>query len=290
MMVSGYFRRLMPATLLAGLEPRRLGPAGLLAYEGGAGPSVVLLHGLGGAAANWAEVVPRLLARHRVVAIDLPGHGGSPPPRRAAGLASFVDVTAGVIEATTDGQALVAGHSFGGLLAAALAARHPELVRGALLVAPAGIRTHRRGARLVVSASTIVRPGRFLAPFSPRLAGRVWFRRAVFRPFFVSDPAALSARAMHSFLVEMRSHADTRTAGLAMVAEDARLQLRPLQAPSLVLWGARDPQLPLEDGFDYARRLGAPLRVVADCGHLVIGERPDAVVDALAALDAKAAK
>jgi pimeloyl-ACP methyl ester carboxylesterase len=48
-----------------------------------------------------------------------------------------------------------------------------------------------------------------------------------------------------------------------------------------VLWGARDVQLPLGDAFEYARRLGAPLRVVADCGHLVIVERPAAVLDAL---------
>jgi pimeloyl-ACP methyl ester carboxylesterase len=284
MVLSGYFRRLTPATLLAGLRPRRVGSAGLLAYEGGAGPSVVLLHGLGGAAANWAEVVPGLLPRYRVLALDLPGHGGSPPVPAATGLGSLVDAAAEAIRAAGAAPALVAGHSFGGLLAAELAARHSDLVRGLLLVAPAGIRTHRRGPRLVVRAATIVRPGRFVAPLSPRLARRVWFRRAVFRPFFVSDPAAFPARAMHSFLVEMRSHVDTRTAGRAMVARDARLELQPLGVPSLVLWGARDPQLPLEDGFEYARRLGARLRVVADCGHLVIGERPNGVVDALDAL------
>jgi len=48
-----------------------------------------------------------------------------------------------------------------------------------------------------------------------------------------------------------------------------------------VLWGARDNQLPIEDAFDYARRLQAPLRVIADCGHLLIGERPDACADAI---------
>jgi pimeloyl-ACP methyl ester carboxylesterase len=51
----------------------------------------------------------------------------------------------------------------------------------------------------------------------------------------------------------------------------------------LVLWGARDRQVPLEDGFEYARRLRAPLRVIADCGHLLIGERPE--VCARAALE-----
>jgi pimeloyl-ACP methyl ester carboxylesterase len=68
-----------------------------------------------------------------------------------------------------------------------------------------------------------------------------------------------------------------------MVAGDPRRELD-LSCRTLVLWGARDAQLPLDDAFEYARRLRAPLRVVADCGHLVIVERPRAVVDALTAL------
>jgi pimeloyl-ACP methyl ester carboxylesterase len=256
----------------------------LAAHAVGAGPPVVLLHGLGGAASNWVDVVPQLARAHRVVAFDLPGHGGS-PPLRGVGLIAFVEAVAGAIEAERAAPALVVGHSFGGHIAGALAARYPRLVRGLLLVAPAGIYTLTRAARLAVRAATVVRPGRFVAPLAPRLAERVWFRRAVLRPWLVSDPAALSGRATRGFFVEMRRHLDTRTAGRAMVADDPRFVLHRVGCPSIVLWGARDRQLPLEDGFDYARRLGAGLRVVADCGHLLIGERPEAVVDALAALE-----
>ena len=49
----------------------------------------------------------------------------------------------------------------------------------------------------------------------------------------------------------------------------------------LVLWGARDRQVPVADAFEYARRLRAPLRLIADCGHLLIGERPDACARAI---------
>ena len=69
-----------------------------------------------------------------------------------------------------------------------------------------------------------------------------------------------------------------------MLADDPRSELERVRCPSLVLWGARDLQLPLDDAFEYARRLRAPLRVVADCGHLVIGERPEACLDALESL------
>jgi pimeloyl-ACP methyl ester carboxylesterase len=246
----------------------------------------VLLHGLGGAAANWVDVAPKLALRHRVVALDLPGHGGSPPLRAGVGLPEFVDAVAGALEEVGVAPSYVAGHSFGGQVAIGLAARYPQLVRGLLLIAPAGIGTRTRRVRVAVGASTLIRPGRFVAPLGPRLARRAWFRQAVFRPFFVSDGRAISERATRGFFAEMRAHADTRAAARAMVGDDVRVELEPLHCPALVLWGARDRQLRLDDAFEYARRLGAPLRVVADCGHLVIGERPDAVVDALAALEA----
>jgi pimeloyl-ACP methyl ester carboxylesterase len=54
-----------------------------------------------------------------------------------------------------------------------------------------------------------------------------------------------------------------------------------IRCPALVLWGTRDRLCPLADGYAYARRLGAPLRAVAGAGHLVIVERPDALLDAI---------
>jgi pimeloyl-ACP methyl ester carboxylesterase len=76
-------------------------------------------------------------------------------------------------------------------------------------------------------------------------------------------------------------HTDIVTAGRALYYWDVRNRLHPLECPVLVLWGARDRQLPLVDAIDFARRLRAPLRVVAGCGHLVPAERPDACVDAI---------
>jgi len=78
-------------------------------------------------------------------------------------------------------------------------------------------------------------------------------------------------------------HTDAIGAGLALARDDPRVDLERVRCPVLVLWGGRDRQVPVEDGFEYARRLRAPVRVIADCGHLLIGERPD--VCARAALE-----
>jgi pimeloyl-ACP methyl ester carboxylesterase len=269
------------------LEAGPVGPAGLRAFAGGDGAPAVLLHGLAGSAANWVEVAPRLARHLRVLALDLPGHGGSPPLSGSAGIAGFADAVAAAMRETGSAPAIVAGHSFGGQVGLHLARRHPELVRALLLVAPSGIETRRRAARVVVVGSAIVRPGARVAPLAARLAGRAWFRAAVFRPWYVSDAAAMTARATRAFFADLRAHTGLRAAAAAMLDDDPRSSLGEVACTALVLWGARDAQLPLDDAFDYARRLGAPIRLVADCGHLLIGERPEAVVDAALALAAQ---
>jgi pimeloyl-ACP methyl ester carboxylesterase len=269
---------------MAGLEQKTLLAAGISVryYAGGEGEPLLLLHGLAGSAGNWVELLPDLVRRHRVLAVDLPGHAGSARPPRGTSMNDFAAVAAAVLEAEAEGAGLVAGHSFGGLVALRLAHARPELVRGLLLISPAGIGTRARVSQAIVLASTTVRPGRWVAPFRHRYAERAWYRRALFRPWFVSDADALSAHATHGLLGAQREHTDTRTAGRAMNADDPRRDLAEIVCPVVILWGARDPQLPLDDAFEYTRRLGAKLRVVADCGHLVLVERPAACLDALA--------
>lgn len=267
-------------TSAMGLETRSVGTVRY--HVGGEGEPLLLLHGLAGSSWNWVELLPDLLKRYRVLAVDLPGHADSGRLPRGASTADFAAVAAAVLEAEAPAPALVAGHSFGGLVALRLAQSRPELVRGLLLVSPAGIGTTTRSARRVVLLSTTIRPGRWVAPFRHRWSEHVWYRRVLFRPFFVSDAVALSPRATRALLDAQRRHLDTRTAGRAMGADDPRRELAEVACPAVVLWGARDPQLPLEDAFEYTRRLGAKLRLVADCGHLVIVERPGACLDALA--------
>jgi pimeloyl-ACP methyl ester carboxylesterase len=254
-------------------------------FAGGSGEPLLLLHGLAGSAANWVELLPALTERFRVLALDLPGHAGSAPLPRGAGMTDFARVAADLLEAEEVPVALVGGHSFGGLVALRLAQQRPELVSGLLLAAPAGIRSGTRFAQVAVLTIATVRPGRWVAPLRFRYAERAWYRRALFRPWFVSDADVLSPRATHGLLAAQRQHADMTIASRAMLADDPRDQLTEISCPTLLLWGARDAQLPLEDAFEYARRLRAKLRLVADCGHLVIVERPHAVLDALEELE-----
>jgi pimeloyl-ACP methyl ester carboxylesterase len=268
--------------LLEGFSERRheVRGARVRLFAAGDGPALLLLPGFGGAAWNFDELAPLLTGR-RLLIPDLPGHGGS-APLPAPSLAGFADVLAGLLDAEGVPQTDVLGHSLGGVVAVRLAVRHPDRVRRLILAAPAGISSATRASELTIRLVGLIQPGRIAGRRADRIARSRRLRRAVFGPFEVSNPDALSERAVHGFLRGPTMHTDALGAGVALSADDPRADLGRVQAPALILWGARDRQVPIADGHEYARRLGAPLRVIADCGHLLIGERPDACARAVA--------
>jgi pimeloyl-ACP methyl ester carboxylesterase len=163
----------------------------------------------------------------------------------------------------------------GGVVALRLAERHPHLVHRLVLAAPAGIASSSRASELFLGFVGLLQPGRIAGRRVDRVARSPRLKRLVFGRYEVSNPELLTERMVHGFLRGPTIHTDVLGAGLALARDDPREDLERVQAPTLVLFGARDRVVPLADGFEYARRLRAPLRVIADCGHLLIGERPD---------------
>ena len=245
------------------------------------GEPLVLIHGLGGAAANWVDVAPRLAERRRVLVPELPGHGGSTALAAVPNLAVFADRVAAVAEREGMLPAAVVGHSLGGVVALRLALRRPGDVRALVLAAAAGISSTTRRAKYGLRILGIIGPRRLVAPWADSVAASPVLRYLVFGRWGAADPLILSRAAVDGFLEGTRLTTDSPSAARALVADDVRQELGEIACPTLVLWGARDNQLPLRDAFDYARRLRAPLRVIADCGHLLIGERPDLCAEAI---------
>lgn len=248
---------------------------------GGSGPPLVLVHGWTGAAANFVELAPLLATRFRVLVPDLPGHGGSSPLPAAPNVDAYSERVWGVAAREGMLPAAVVGHSMGGLVALRLALRRPAAVRALVLAASAGIESVTRRAEFWIALLGLVRPSRVVSLFRHRIVRSPFLRRAVFSPIQVADPLALSPQAIEGLLGSSRHHSDVVSAGRALVRDDPRTELEAVRCPTFLLWGARDLQVPLGDAFEYARRLRAPLRVIADCGHLLVVERPDACADAI---------
>jgi pimeloyl-ACP methyl ester carboxylesterase len=247
----------------------------------GDGPPLVLVHGLGGTIENWRALAPPLATRHRVLVPDLPGHGRSSLLPEARSLDALADAVLAVADAEEIHPAVWIGHSLGGGVALRAAALRSDVVRGLVLAAAAGIGSASRAAHVTLAVLGVARPGRLIAPYRHAWARSRLGRRAAFGWWGVADPDALEPELAEAFLVGPAHHTDTRQAGRALLASDPRLELDRVTCPCLCLWGASDNWVRLQDGMEYARRLRAPLRTIAGCGHLLIGERPDACLAAI---------
>jgi pimeloyl-ACP methyl ester carboxylesterase len=245
------------------------------------GAPLVLVHGLGGAAANWVDLAPLLAERYRVLVPELPGHGRSTPLPIVPNLAVFADRLAFVAERERFLPAAVVGHSLGGLVGLRWALRRPADVSALVLAAGAGISSATRRAKYGLRILGLIGPRRLIKPWSGSVASSATLRQFVFGYWGAADPLALSPAAVDGFLDGTLLASDSAGAARVLVTDDVRQELGDVRCRCLVLWGARDHQLRLADGFEFARRLQAPLRTIGGCGHLLIGERPELCAEAI---------
>ena len=191
------------------------------------------------------------------------------------------DRVVAVMEAEDASPAPVVGHSLGGLVVLRLALRRPDAVSAIVLAGAAGLSTGNVWGRNLLTAFTVVRPGKLAGRHRSVVARSPLLRRIVFGFVSVADPTGLTDEAVEGFLAGQVLHTDTGSAWRALRDDDPRQELERVGCPAFVLWGTEDVQLPLDDAFEYARRLRAPLRAIAGCGHLLIGERPEPCADAI---------
>ena len=114
-----------------GLRAGRAGPAD--------GVPVVLIHGYAGDMNNWLFNIEALSAAHPVIALDLPGHGGSEKDVGDGSLAAFAHAVRGALETMGVTRAHLIGHSLGAAVAARAAIDQPGLAQSVVLIAPAGL-------------------------------------------------------------------------------------------------------------------------------------------------------
>ena len=121
--------------------------------QAGAGAPVLLLHGVGLQAEAWGPQIAALSADHRVIALNMPGHGGSDLLAAGADLPAYVAWAAEAIRALGISPVAVAGHSMGAFIAAGLAIEHPDLI--ARVAVLNGVHRRTDAARAAVQARAL---------------------------------------------------------------------------------------------------------------------------------------
>ena len=106
---------------------------------GGDGPALVLVHGLGGRWQNWLYTIPAFMDRYRVIALDLPGFGGSEMPAEEITIRGYARIVDELLDGLGIDSADVVGNSMGGFVAAELTMSFHTRVRRLVLVSAAGL-------------------------------------------------------------------------------------------------------------------------------------------------------
>jgi pimeloyl-ACP methyl ester carboxylesterase len=252
----------------------------MYAVDDGRGSPVLLLHGQPGGRHDWDAVAARLVVDHRVIVPDRPGYGRT--GGAAMGIKANADACVALLDHLEVDRATIAGHSWGGGVALAMAQRHPDRVSGLVLVASIGGASSLRPFDRVLAAPIA---GDVLAWVGFRVVGRRLRSRrlqsaaAAVKPGMPHVVAAVgewrSSAVWRSFVIEQR----------AMVAEMPALTagLGSVRAPTTVLVGERDAVMPRAAADELARAIPlARLERIARHGHLLPIERPDEVAAAIA--------
>jgi pimeloyl-ACP methyl ester carboxylesterase len=268
-------RRGRPLSPAAGDELREIVLHGHRVFfrSAGSGPALVLVHGITSTSATWANVLPYLAERFTVIAPDLLGHGESAKPRGDYSLGAYASGIRDLLLALGHDRATFVGHSLGGGVAMQLAYQFPEHCERLVLVSSGGLGREINallraaslpGSELVLPLlvdDRVVGAGRVVG----RLLSRVGLRVHTDVGEVLRGHASLSdGEARAAFLHTLRPIVDLR--GPRVDATD-RLYLAE-SIPFLIVWGERDPIIPVEHGRAAHRLVpNSRLEIFPAAGH-----------------------
>jgi len=234
----------------------------------GSGPAIVLLHGLGGNAENWLPQRRFLSVTHRVLSLDLPGHGLS--TGRSAAFADYPHAIAAMLDDAGVGRATLCGLSKGARAGIAFAVQHADRVSAIVIVnAFLHLKAQDRARRLALYDLLLEEDG--LSRWADQLLHLMNVE---------TYPAIV--RGFRRSLARIDPH-HIRRIFRELIDWDQRRDLPSISCPALVVQGARDDFIPPYCADEIRAGLIGSQHIVMDAGHLPYLENPVAFNEAISA-------
>lgn len=255
--------------------------ARLLALDqAGTGETLVLVHGIATDRRIWDLVTGELSLTHRVVTVDVPGFGRSPPVGEDFDLEGVAErIVRGLAAQRIRAPFDLVGHSLGGGLAIVMAAAHPRLVRRLVLVAPAGLRPFPVAISNLLAAGA---DGVLAARRSAVALTDTWWGRRVLLALTAADGADLPPALARQMVEASATAQRTAPALAAITSADLRPLLARTRMPVGAIWGEADRTIPIRALEDLVRaRPDTEVARIPDAGHVPMIERPALFVEAL---------
>ena len=272
-------RRKLLATMPA--AERRLQLAGIstAVLEGGNGPPVILLHGPSGYAAHWMRVIPKLMATHRVIAPDLPGHGASDVLEGRLDADHVFRWLGELIEQTCASPPALVGQLLGGAIALRFAAAHPARISRLILVDTFGLSPFQPAPEFgqalqqflmqptADAHTTLWRQCTFDLDVLHGSMGELW------EPFEAYNLDRARAPSVQTALTSLMNEF-----GFPAIPPD---DLARITVPTSLIWGRQDRATSVSIAEAASARFGWPLLVIENCADDPPVEQPDALLRAL---------
>ncbi|HEU4833770.1 MAG TPA: alpha/beta hydrolase [Pyrinomonadaceae bacterium] len=232
--------------------------------EAGSGPTVILLHGLGGSTQVWGFNIGALAEKYHVVVPDQIGFGKSDKPFVNYRIRTYVDFLDQFCKQLKIERATLVGNSMGGWIAAMFTAAFPDRVDKLVLVDSAGYAPPKDfDMRALFALNPTTRAGMKL------LVAKVFFNKA-----FQTDAAidqAITARIAAGDGYTINSISESIIRGEDFLDD----VVKTIKRPTLIVWGRQDGLVPLADGERFNKDIpGSKLIVIEECGHVPNTEKP----------------
>lgn len=240
----------------------------------GDGETIVMLPSGGHDHRDFDEVRALLDRRYRSISLDWPGHGLSPAGEGEASETRFADIAEELVAQFAPEGAIVLGNSVGGYAATRLAIRRPELVRGLVIVDGGGLEGRPLQGRAFCA-----------------LMGHPGFLRRIYPAFsrlYMRVQTEADARARAASIATTREDPGLRAVAelwksFAAPEHDLRADAASITAPTLLLWGRRDPVIRPRIGRRAERIIPGARLVVLDTGHVPHTSAPERFAQELTA-------
>src|ERR1051325_8915998 len=232
--------------------------------EAGSGPTVILLHGLGGSTQAWMFNIAPLAEKYHVVVPDQIGFGKSDKPLVNYRIRTYVDFLDQFCKQLKIERASLVGNSMGGWIAAAFTAAFPDRVDKLVLVDAAGYAPPKDlDTRTFYSLNPTTREGMKV------LAAKVFYNK-----LFLTDAAidqAIAARLAAGDGYTIKSITESIIRGEDFLDDTVKT----IKQPTLIVWGRQDGLVSLSEGEHFNKDIsGSKLIVFDQCGHVPPVEKP----------------
>ena len=260
------------------------------------GPTVVLVHGLGGSHLNWDLLAPLLTPHGRVYAIDLPGFGRSEPGKRKASVQANVGVVKRFLDEVAGTPVVLVGNSMGGMISILVAGERPDAVSSLVLLDPA-VPGPRRALDPLVALMFAIYAIPFVGErFLAKRRASTSVRERVIETLKLCgvDPDTVPSTVIDRSVTLLDERADVEgmdKAFLAAARSLLKLLVDPrryrkamgsIQLPVLLVHGDRDRLVPVAAARDISRRHPAWRYLeLAGVGHVPQLQKPDELAAAM---------